>query len=40
MILKTYGISFDDSARLIKIDSAIDIQSKAQAKIEIENRSD
>ena len=36
MIIKNYGIGFDDSARLIKIDSAIDIQSKAQAKIEIE----
>ena len=35
--IKNYGIGFDDSARLIKIDSAIDIQSKAQAKIEIEN---
>ena len=34
--IKNYGIGFDDSARLIKIDSAIDIQSKAQAKIAIE----
>ena len=34
--IKNYGIGFDDSARLIKIDSAIDIQSKAQTKIAIE----
>ena len=34
--IKNYGIAFDDSARLIKIDSAIDIQSKAQTKIAIE----
>ena len=35
--IKNFGITFDDSAHLIKIDSAIDIQSKAKAKIEIEN---
>lgn len=35
--IKNFGINFDDSAHLIKIDSAIDIQSKAKAKIEIEN---
>ncbi len=35
--IKNYGIVFDDSARMIKIDSAIDIQSKAKAKIDIEN---
>ena len=35
--IKNFGINFDDSAHLIKIDSAIDIQSKAKAKIEAEN---
>jgi len=35
--IKNFGISFDDSARMIKIDSAIDIQSKAKTKIDIEN---
>ena len=36
--IKNYGIDFDDSAHMIKIDSAIDIQSKATTKIEIENK--
>jgi hypothetical protein len=35
--IKNYGIAFDDSAHLIRIDSAIDIQSKAKAKIDVEN---
>ena len=35
--VKNFGIVFDDSAHLIKIDSAIDIQSKAKAKIDAEN---
>ena len=35
--IKNYRISFDDSAHTIKIDSAINIQSKAKAKIEAEN---
>ena len=35
--IKNYGIIFDDSAHMIKIDSAIDIQSKAKAKIDNEN---
>jgi hypothetical protein len=34
--IKNYGITFDDSARTIKIDSVIDIQSKAKTKIDIE----
>lgn len=34
--IRNFGINFDDSAHLIKIDSVIDIQSKAKAKIEIE----
>ena len=37
--IKNYGIVFDDSAHTIKIDSAIDIQSKAKAKIEVETQS-
>jgi hypothetical protein len=36
--IKNYGINFDDSAHLIKIDSAIDIQSKAKARIDIESK--
>jgi hypothetical protein len=36
--IKNFGINFDDSAHLIKIDSAIDIQSKAKTKIDIENK--
>lgn len=36
--IKNYGIYFDDSAHTIKIDSAIDIQSKAKMKIDIENK--
>jgi hypothetical protein len=32
-----YGISFNDSSRTIKIDSIIDIQSKAATQLEIEN---
>ena len=36
--IKNYGIGFDDSAHTIKIDSAIDIQSKAKMKIDIENK--
>ena len=36
--IKNFGINFDDSAHMIKIDSAIDIQSKAKAKIDIENK--
>lgn len=35
--IKNFGIVFDDSAHMIKIDSAIDIQSKAKAKIDAEN---
>ena len=35
--IKNFGINFDDSTRTIKIDSVIDIQSKAKTKIEIEN---
>lgn len=35
--IKNYGINFDDSTRTIKIDSVIDIQSKAKTKIDIEN---
>ena len=31
--IKNFGINFDDSTRTIKIDSTIDIQSKAKAKI-------
>jgi len=34
--IKNFGINFDDSAHLIKIDGAIDIQSKAKTKIAIE----
>jgi len=34
--IKNYGINFDDSTHTIKIDSVIDIQSKAKAKIDIE----
>ena len=36
--IKNFGINFDDSAHLIKIDSAIDIQSKAKAKIANERK--
>jgi hypothetical protein len=36
--IKNYGIGFDDSAHMIKIDSAIDIQSKAKTRIDIENK--
>ena len=36
--IKNYGIFFDDSAHMIKIDSAIDIQSKAKTKIDIESK--
>ena len=35
--IKNFGINFDDSTHTIKIDSVIDIQSKAKTKIEIEN---
>ena len=35
--IKAFGINFIDSSRTIMIDSAIDIQSKAKAKIQIEN---
>jgi hypothetical protein len=35
--IKNYGINFDDSSHTIKIDSVIDIQSKAKAKIEVES---
>ncbi|MEP6947864.1 MAG: hypothetical protein ABI863_01255, partial [Ginsengibacter sp.] len=35
--IKNFGIVFDDSAHMIKIDSAIDIQSKAKAIIDAEN---
>jgi hypothetical protein len=35
--IKNFGINFDDSTHIIKIDSTIDIQSKAKAKIEAEN---
>ena len=34
--IKNYGINFDDSSHVIKIDSVVDIQSKAKAKIDIE----
>lgn len=34
--IKNYGINFDDSSRIIKIDSVIDIQSKAKARLEAE----
>ena len=36
--IKNFGINFDDSAHLIKIDSAIDIQSKAKTRIDIESK--
>ena len=35
--IKAFGINFIDSSHTIMIDSAIDIQSKAKAKIETEN---
>jgi hypothetical protein len=35
--IKNFGIVFDDSAHMIKIDSVIDIQSKAKAAIDAEN---
>src|SRR5258708_14853061 len=35
--IKNFGINFDDSTHTIKIDSTIDIQSKAKARIEAEN---
>jgi hypothetical protein len=35
--IKAFGINFIDSSRIIKIDSVIDIQSKAKAKILVEN---
>lgn len=34
--IKNYAISFNDSSRLIRIDSAIDIQTKEAARIETE----
>ncbi|MEO8766378.1 MAG: hypothetical protein ABI416_18905 [Ginsengibacter sp.] len=36
--IKNYGISFDDSTHMIIIDSAIDIQSKAKARVEVETQ--
>ena len=36
--IKNYGIDFDDSAHMIKIDSIIDLQSKAKTQIDIENK--
>ena len=35
--IKNYGVSFDDSLRTIRIDSIIDLQSKAKVRLEIEN---
>ncbi len=35
--IKNYGIRFNDSLHMIKIDSLIDIQSKAKVRLEIEN---
>ena len=35
--IKNYGVQFDDSSHTIKIDSLIDIQSKAKARLEVEN---
>ncbi len=35
--IKAFGINFIDSSHIIKIDSLIDIQSKAKAKIQVEN---
>lgn len=36
--IKNFGINFDDSTHTIKIDSAIDIQSKAKTRIDIETK--